>query len=156
MPVKINYQSTVRKIPEEIIAHSHCRESLKSRTDRSFLQGTFLLTYCIPTQSQPYFANSPATVLSGVTYTSFSNSKCQVSCSSPSLSSYARTCPGPRLFIQFRNILIFLRQKIISPSPKTQSGGPFTVGRPRLLLQYTGIPRHSDLRLSYSPPFRTF
>ena len=70
----------VRKIPEEITAHSHRRGSLKSRTDRSFLQGTFLLTFCTPTQSKPYFANSPATVLIDVTYTSFSNSKFQVSC----------------------------------------------------------------------------
>ena len=71
------------------------------------------------------------------------------------LSSCARTCPCPRLFIPFRNMLIFLRQGVVSLSPKTQSGGPFIVGRPRLLFQYTGGPRLSDLRLSYNPLFRT-
>jgi len=54
---KKNCQSTLRKVPEEITAHPHRRGSLKSRTDRSFLQGTFLLTSCTPTQSKPYFAN---------------------------------------------------------------------------------------------------
>jgi hypothetical protein len=48
-----------------------------------------------------------------------------------------RIRPGPRSFVTFRNKLIFfLRWEVVSPTPKSQPGGPLLVGCPRLLIQY--------------------
>jgi hypothetical protein len=47
-----------------------------------------------------------------------------------------RIRPGPRLFYDFRNKLIFLRRRIFSATPNPQVGGPLLVICPRLLIQY--------------------
>jgi hypothetical protein len=42
----------------------------------------------------------------------------------------------PRLLVNFRNNLIFLRWGVVSPTPNPQAGGPPLIGCPRLLIQY--------------------
>jgi hypothetical protein len=44
--------------------------------------------------------------------------------------------PDPRLLMNFRNKLIFLRWGVVSPTPNPTAGGPPLVGCPRLLIQY--------------------
>jgi hypothetical protein len=47
--------------------------------------------------------------------------------------------PGPRLFVYFRNRLIFYSEDLLVPRPTLQAGGPPLVGCTRLLIQYIRV-----------------
>jgi hypothetical protein len=62
-----------------------------------------------------------------------------------------RISPCPRLLVNFRNKLIFLRRGV-SPTPNPQAGGPPLVGCPTAYLIYSQLPFISGGRLLHPQP----
>jgi hypothetical protein len=58
--------------------------------------------------------------------------------------SVQRIRPGPRLLNDFRNKFIFLRWRIVSPTPNPQTGGPIIVVCRWLLIQYIRSSLHTQ------------